>query len=175
MSTGVPPPLSSACCKLFSTDKETLRPSQHIPQYMPNIKEAYNIPLILCARCLSGLVKMAPKVVPPSDVPASELEHYDSVEQDRKLLQAVHPADNLYDKIMRQKCSGTSSWWKQFTVVKVEMADQARKERWWAVRLQCDGCNAFLSSSNPSAICMGYLSGGVYRQIARRRTTVQTA
>jgi hypothetical protein len=54
---------------------------------------------------LSGHVKMAPKVVLASEVPASELEHYESIEKDCKLLQAAHTADSLYDMDIHHRSS----------------------------------------------------------------------
>jgi hypothetical protein len=49
---------------------------------------------------------MAPRTVLASEVPASELEHYESIEKECKLLQVIHTVDSLYDKLMRQKALG---------------------------------------------------------------------
>jgi hypothetical protein len=85
-------------------------------------------------------------IVLASEVPASELQEYVWVEKDCKLLQATHTAQSLLEALERQKCRGTSAWWKQFTPVKVVMADKEQKQRWWAVFLQCQECEARLSA-----------------------------
>jgi hypothetical protein len=121
------------------------------------------------------LVNMSHKAVAASEVRASELEHYVRVEKECKLLQAIHTADTLHDALMRQKRVGSSVWWKQFTPVKMELADTEQKQRWWTVRLQCNECNAFFSATNPSATCKGHLKGGMCRVTARRKTEVHSA
>jgi hypothetical protein len=116
-----------------------------------------------------------PKPVLASEVPEDQLEHYVAVEKTAKILTTEHTLDSMYDALTRMKRSGTSVWWKNFEVVKVELADKSQQERWWAVKLKCTECEALLSTGNPSAICAGHLSDGVCRQTARRRTAVHSA
>jgi hypothetical protein len=94
--------------------------------------------------CLRFIINMASKAVLASEVLASELEDYVWVERECKLLQATHTAESLLDALTRQKRRGTSAWWKQFTPIKVELVDREQKQRWWAVRLQCNECEAHL-------------------------------
>jgi hypothetical protein len=113
MTTGVLPSLSRASCKFLSpesgqpTKKLTLLPDNTglIPEYVHNSTKAHIVPLPNFAD-LYDPVKMAPKTVLASEVPASELEHYKSVEKESKLLQVIHTVDSLYDKLMRQKALG---------------------------------------------------------------------
>jgi hypothetical protein len=123
--------------------------------------------------CHRFIINMPSKVVLASEVLASEFEEYDWVERECKLLQTTHTAESLLDALTRQKRRGTSAWWKHFTPIQVELADMEQKQRWWAVRLQCNECEAHLSARNPSNICSGHLNEGVCRLTARRRTAVQ--
>jgi hypothetical protein len=118
MATGVLPPLSSASWANFLvlTKRLTLRPDNtgRFPQYVHNMTKVHNVPLLNFAD-LSDLVKLPPKTVLASEVPASEVEHYERFGKGWKLLQLIHTVDSLYDKLMQQK-HGVSPCSRRFCI-----------------------------------------------------------
>jgi hypothetical protein len=56
----------------------------------------------------------------------------------------------------QQKARGTAPWWATFRIVRIEVADTQKQQRWFVVRLQCKSCSSYLSANNPSVTALNH-------------------